>query len=588
MAEMVSSHDGVASKDAPARAVRETYLDQIVDVAWKRPDDLKPGELCAHDLAKNGIKTASLFLGKKLALFTSAATYALDEASNKDSVGEQTVDLTLGSVKGAALAKTFNWLGAKDFNIAAKGVALGTTSRAIENTFTRGTYFNNETGGYDAMLGASRAFHNSVNLRAAATDVAVFGTSHFMLKGLDRAGLAHLRQSKLAGTMLTGSTFGMSGGAYHEVMRQSEAGESFDFAKIVKSSLAHGLVDGLASGPGGLRAAASRTAELDRHAATKPFRERLGVPEKTNYMIETPVKGEKNFQNMEDFMTRGIKAEPTPSRIYEVSGHKGRLIVPEEFASRLDRVREQRDIAAQKIEKGDGLGKRFSVFGARLKLDMNANRSNALPEEVVAGMDKAPDRRFFQDIRLESKSPYEQWHREKYKRGENVEGELYKSGDMSLFGTKTGRDAELFLQHEWTHIAEKYSTATREAFDRAAKMEGKMDDDAYMFRDYADVNSSENWAVHYGEVLLAGNRGSFERMASNAPLRTAVLAKSLSEIISEVPAAQRSSVHPELVDRIAYVNQRVLPNMQGWFKQSTNPDVVALKLFLFPEKGEGK
>ncbi|MBX9953079.1 MAG: hypothetical protein K2Y39_28155 [Candidatus Obscuribacterales bacterium] len=585
MADPIAGSDQSGSavqRQAPAR--RETYLDEIVDCVWKQPDNYKPGDLTGHDLLKGGIKTASLFLGKRLGIGASAISYALDQASTKDSVGENVVDLTLGATKGAGLALTFNWIGAKDFNIAAKGVTLGTTSRLIDTGLTRQSYLNQETGSYDAMLGLSRTIHQSVNLRAAAGDIAVFGTSHFLLKGMDGVGLAHLRQSRLAGTMLTGSTFGVSSGTYHEIMRQGEAGEGFDFAKVVKHGLAHGLVDGLASGPGGFRAALAKAPELQFHEATKAYRERLGTPEKTNYNIETPVPGARKFVNWADFMSRGVSSVPTPSRIYNVSGHEGRLVVPENFAARLDRVRNLRDFAAQDISSVSGLGAKVSVFSARLKLDLNANRTNALPEEVVAAMDKAPDRRFFKDIRLESKSPYEQYYREKYKRSEDVEGELYQNGNISLFGTKSGRDAELFLQHEWTHIAEKFNPATREAFETAAKMEGVRDDGAYMFRDYADVKSAENWAVHYGEVLLGGTPKQFEAMAFNAPLRTSVLTRSLKEIISQVPEAQRSTIEPLLVERINFVEQRVIPQAQKYLNSLTHPDAVAMRLFLAAEK----
>lgn len=189
----------------------------------------------------------------RVGLAGTVALFALDQMSPRDSFKTQLADLAMGAAKGSLLKGRFNLLGKKNVGIAAKGVGLGVSSRLLELGLTRQTYMEPDSQ-LSLRRGLARTVQGSFSREALLTDVVVFAGACGLLKGANSLSLGRVEGSPLLKTVLTGTTFGVSGGATGELMRQQAAGQNLDLWQGVKRGLIQGGVDGVAAAGGGLQA----------------------------------------------------------------------------------------------------------------------------------------------------------------------------------------------------------------------------------------------------------------------------------------------------------------------------------------------
>jgi hypothetical protein len=211
------------------------------------------------------LKTAGLFIPSKLGYAVSGLAYALDQAKPGDSLSNQAIDCGLGLTKGLALKGSFQYVGAMDLGIAAKAVSLGVSSRVTDMALARQTYADGN--GYSALTGLSRTVDASFNRTALASDVITFGLAHGALSGINRATGGALTSSPFWSTVATGGVFGVSSGSVNEITRQHQAGESFDFQKVLTSAALTGVTDMIAAGPGG-KMTSMRAAAMERQSTS--------------------------------------------------------------------------------------------------------------------------------------------------------------------------------------------------------------------------------------------------------------------------------------------------------------------------------
>ncbi len=203
------------------------------------------------------VKTAGLFIPSKVGYAISGIAYALDQAKPGDSISNQLVDGGLGAAKGLGIKGSFSYLGAKDMGIAMKAVSLGVSSRVIDTALSRQTYADGT--GYSVSAGLARTIDQSFNRTALASDVITFGLAHGALTGINGITSGALRNSPFWSTVATGGVFGVSAGSVHEINRQHEAGEKFDFQKVLTSAALTGVTDMIAAGPGARMNSVQRT-----------------------------------------------------------------------------------------------------------------------------------------------------------------------------------------------------------------------------------------------------------------------------------------------------------------------------------------
>jgi hypothetical protein len=249
-----------SAKDTYKRAISDSSVTKEQIEAATRVDHKAVGaDRTVTELSGEAIKTGSLFLRGRLGLAATLTSYALSQAKPADSVGDQMMDMTMGSAKGLLLKGAFSTLGKAEINFAAKGVLLGTTSRSVDLGLNRSTWQDLNTGQINFDRGLSKMTAGAINPTALVSDVAVFGVAGGLSTGINRLTNGALEASPLLRTSVVGASFGATGGAYNEIRRERLAGEDFSLSKVVGAAALHGTITGVAAIPGGLQAAAAES-----------------------------------------------------------------------------------------------------------------------------------------------------------------------------------------------------------------------------------------------------------------------------------------------------------------------------------------
>ncbi|MBI4533390.1 MAG: hypothetical protein HY711_05525 [Candidatus Melainabacteria bacterium] len=259
------------------------------------------------------LKTTALFMRGKLGLAGTVAIYALDQMNPEDNVKNQLADLMLGGAKGGLMKGMFHLLGNKPVNIATKGVGLGISLRVLESALTRSTYTDVNTGQTNLQQGLKNTVRESLAREALAADVIIFGAAHGLLGKANVLSGRAIEHSPLLSTMLTGTTFGMSTGAWGEIQRELATGQKLDLSKIIKSSLIQGAIDTFAAGPGGLQARAAAYRLPAEHMV--PAKE----PLVRNFVVTEGQEVLARFEGIE-------KQRSGLLRVQEILEHGGRLV----------------------------------------------------------------------------------------------------------------------------------------------------------------------------------------------------------------------------------------------------------------------
>jgi hypothetical protein len=236
------------------------------------------------------IKAVPLFAGAKsrAMLAGSIVAYGLDSVHSKDTAGEASVNLAMGGLKGFALKKTFDYVGAKSFTIAPaeaasvtakyagvglKGMALGASSRIYESGLTSSTYLNEhgKLTGDSFTAGIGKTFSTAIDGKAMVMDAGLFMGAHGAFAGMSKVGVKlfegtaiaesmaasklgkFVNESKLGSNAGMGATFGFSSGATNEFMRQKDSEDfagGYDIARILKRGALQAITDGAAGASG--------------------------------------------------------------------------------------------------------------------------------------------------------------------------------------------------------------------------------------------------------------------------------------------------------------------------------------------------
>lgn len=257
------------------------------------------------------IKAVPLFAGAKsrTMLAGSIVAYGLDAVHSKDTAGEASVNLAMGGLKGLALKKTFDYVGAKSFTLAPaeaasvtakymgvglKGMALGASSRIYESGLTSSTYLNEQgkLTGESFTAGVGKTFSTAIDGKAMVMDAGLFMGAHGAFSGMSKVGMRlfegsavaeslaaskvgkFVSESKLVSNAGMGATFGFSSGATNEFMRQKDSEDfagGYDIARILKRGALQAITDGAAGGTGATALHLAARPNVGAHSETTPL-----------------------------------------------------------------------------------------------------------------------------------------------------------------------------------------------------------------------------------------------------------------------------------------------------------------------------
>ncbi|MBP9810531.1 hypothetical protein KBF38_19665 [bacterium] len=265
--------------------------------------------------------------------------------------------------------------------------------------------------------------------------------------------------------------------------------------------------------------------------------------------------GKGPFIDHADFIERGVNKVTSPIREYTVAGLHTKFIVPEEYAHSLDQVRNLRLEAEQ-----PGLLNYWSRKNAVNQLKIHPFGSRALPEDFISVVEHAPDGAAVKRLLI---LPWEYQYGALYGlypvTSNRTAASAGNIGDLRFHNIDEPylANSGSTMGHEWSHLIKWQNKPASEAFDTAAKLEGKK----YVLHEHALKNNDENWAVHLGDGILNPNAETFLASVENAPIRSAVLGRTLAEILSKVPAHQRSPIHAEYENRAKHIQRQILPSV---------------------------
>ncbi len=204
----------------------------------------------------------------------------------------------MGATKGLLLREFYQRIGSNSWNPVLQGgvsAATGFVSRV-------GDYASNQRSYSDGIAsGLANAFVQAADPRAVALDFSTGIIAGGLVRGFDKAIGGGLQQTPIARNFVTGATFGFTGGASAEIVREHDSGESrFDLGRISEEALTQSAISGFAGLAGMRRNSASTTEQ------SKPQPERVeSLPvesTKASGMVRefTVVGGQKSI---DDFLT---------------------------------------------------------------------------------------------------------------------------------------------------------------------------------------------------------------------------------------------------------------------------------------------
>ncbi|MFN8554030.1 MAG: family 14 glycosylhydrolase [Candidatus Obscuribacterales bacterium] len=221
----------------------QSYLEKGVDLVTSRLISDNSLRMSVDHYAGDFIKTASLFTGGKAGMVGAVLAYGLGQASPDTPLSQQVEDFGLGAAKGATMKGIFHAVGTNVTFAPTKGVLIGMGSRAADDIYQRDLFT-------DPTRALARVGTNVFDKKAMIFDAATWGIGEGAFGALNAATKGALVKNQLAGSVAMGSTFGMVTGGGGEIVRQRDAGESFDLGKVLKSGAAEALVMGAAAGTG--------------------------------------------------------------------------------------------------------------------------------------------------------------------------------------------------------------------------------------------------------------------------------------------------------------------------------------------------
>ncbi len=290
----------------------------------------------------------------------------------------------------------------------------------------------------------------------------------------------------------------------------------------------------------------------------------------------------ETFDSQLQFEQLALRQEPVPVRVYRSPGLKTEVIVPEDYALKLDRVNELKQQA--KLEGTAGyLASRTLAEPQWAEL---AERMT--PQDVFGHLQMTPRPSRFQRIVItDQRNPYDAWYASQHRQPgfRSAADSVFSLGETTWYGRERGPGMVNDMLHEWVHHEQKANPLDTAVFQIASRLENQS-----WPRDYARA-PEENFAITLGEHVLHPEGAKVSELVANAPLRAAALGHGLQMMLQEVPLGERGLLHDQLATRAELLSsqasplaRRILVDIAGG-EQSPN-SLNAVKLLLFLGKAE--
>ncbi|MBX9571814.1 MAG: HEAT repeat domain-containing protein [Candidatus Obscuribacterales bacterium] len=264
-----------------------------------------------------------------------------------------------------------------------------------------------------------------------------------------------------------------------------------------------------------------------------------------------------NSADYDAFYNTGMEAQIVPSRTWNVRGVP--VTMPESYAAKLDEVVRLRMYAAK--EHSSNPAEHSLALKSKEQLKLNPLRDRAHAVDFLHLIEELPDRSLVKRVMIRDDSnPTDAWLSKTYKPDFKAAATASQDGVLSFYAQNRGYELGNYMRHEWGHLLMWAAKPEQHAFSKAADLE--KDDyqskKAYYISEYAKKDHDENWAEHM-RGLLHPDPKVFLEVAHNAPVRSMVMGTALVKTLSLARAHEGSTVAGGLANRIAYLQQEIMP-----------------------------
>lgn len=270
------------------------------------------------------------------------------------------------------------------------------------------------------------------------------------------------------------------------------------------------------------------------HRSLNPQPERIASTEQAQEKWPERSDDPGPFQSFDDFYHRGVTRNMIDTRVFKISGHDVRVILPERYAAGLDGI-------ATNQARPEGT-------------EDYANRLS--PSDLPPLLDAMPDSRYFKKIYMSDvRNPEDAWVSQGGYNSDFVTAMSMIEGQLTTYKTDRSDYLRRDILHEWSHELryEYWDDDIAFRFRNAVDLETEWKPSAYAGR-----NNGEQWAV-LGERMLGNDASEFLDAAEHAPIRTVIWMRALKKCLDNVPAENQSVDHDLYVARQKFVDETILP-----------------------------
>jgi hypothetical protein len=279
------------------------------------------------------------------------------------------------------------------------------------------------------------------------------------------------------------------------------------------------------------------------------------------------------FSGLEDYEARAVRHVDRVCRVYSIVGHEVKVVVPEDYAVKLDEVRQLR----KRLEtlENHPEPKADEIAAARKALSDHPYAKRVLPDDMVRYFDQLLYSVYFRRFMLldqpNSNDLFVQltWDRTfTSAAAAQFDGKEF-TGDIAFFRTERGQFVRVNVFHEWCHRLEHKMPGMFKLFGLALELE--MATKNWVPRPYAYRSYQEHWAV-IGEELVDAEAWRFKNVAENAPLRTAVWMKAFKQALVLSLVHRPSICSYQFFERVAYTEKVVVPKALAYLRGLSFPE----------------
>lgn len=258
----------------------------------------------------------------------------------------------------------------------------------------------------------------------------------------------------------------------------------------------------------------------------------------------------ERFASQSEFEALALGSESVPVRKYRSPKVSTEVIIPEEYAVKLERVAELKE----QVARGGSDSQRAAIELAKPEWAELKDRMTAQDAFQQILMTPRPSR--FEKVIISDKAnAYDAWYASEHQTPDftSAADSKLRTGETTWYKRDRGPVLLEDTTHEWVHHEEVKNPLDAAAYHIASRLE-----DPSWPRAYA-ATPKENYAITLGEYALHKDGARVGELIAKAPLRAAALGDGMRKMLADLPPAERGALHDQLVERADIIANAAQP-----------------------------